>query len=130
LSLNADEFQANPAVPQDSERAMKKHFLKMTRQERDAEAKKWERGISFDDTAPMSKRSKALWDLAKRGRGRPKKPAGEKARRVLLSIDPKLLAHAEAFASLNKLDRSKLFSLSVQAYIASAPSQKKGGPTS
>lgn len=95
-----------------------KDFLGMTADERDAEAKKWEGGISFEDTRPMSVRSKALWEIAKRGRGRPKKPAGERAKRVLISMDPKLLALVEAFARSKGVDRSKLFALSVQAFIA------------
>jgi hypothetical protein len=97
---------------------MSKNFFKMTRSERDAEAKKWEKGISFDETRPMSKRSKALWALAKRGRGRPRKPADQKVVRVLISLEPRLLEHIEAFASSKGLDRSKLFSLSVQAFMA------------
>ncbi len=97
---------------------MSKMFLKMTAQERDAEAKKLEKGITFKDTRPLSKRSQTLWSLAKRGRGRPRKPAGEKAERILISIEPRLLALIEEFAGANRLDRSKLFALSVQAFIA------------
>src|SRR5690242_14168773 len=96
----------------------KKAFLTMTSEERDAEAKKWESGISFDQTRPMSKRSRALWEMARRGRGRPRKPANQRAKRVLISLDPKLFALVEEFASSKGLDRSKLFSLSVQAFIA------------
>jgi hypothetical protein len=97
---------------------MKKDFLRMTAEERDAEAKKLERGISFKDTRPLSKHSRALWELAKRGRGRPRKPAGEKAERILISIEPQLLALIEKFTASNGLDRSKLFALSVKAFIA------------
>ena len=97
---------------------MSKDFLSMTREERNAETKKWERGISFDETRPLSKRSQALWEQAKRGRGRPRKPANERAKRVLISLDPNLLALVEAFASSKGLDRSKLFALSVQAFMA------------
>lgn len=93
-------------------------FLSKTPAERDVEAKQWERGISFEETRPMSKRSQALWELAKRGRGRPRKPADAHARRVLISLDPQLLAMAETFASAKGLDRSKLFALSVQAFMA------------
>ncbi len=57
--------------------AMSRHFLQMTTAERDAEAKKWEKGASFEDTRPLSKRSKSLWELAKRGRGRPAKKKAE-----------------------------------------------------
>jgi hypothetical protein len=95
----------------------KKDFLKMTSAERDTEAKKWATGISLEDTRPMSKRSQALWEIAKRGRGRPQKPANERAKRVLISLDPKLLALVEAFATSKGLDRSKLFSISVRAFM-------------
>jgi hypothetical protein len=90
----------------------------MSPAERDAEAKKWERGISFEETRPLTKRSKAMWETAKRGRGRPRKATGDRAKRVLISLDPKLFALVETFASSKGLDRSKLFSLSVRAFIA------------
>jgi hypothetical protein len=95
-----------------------KDFMSMTPAQRDAEAKKWERGVSFEETRPMSKRSRALWELAKRGRGRPRKPADAHARRVLISLDPELFALVDAFAAARGLDRSRLFALSVQAFMA------------
>lgn len=95
-----------------------KDFTSMTPAQRDAQAKQWERGISFEETRPLSKRSQAFWELAKRGRGRPRKPAEAHARRVLISLDPELFARVEAFASAKGLDRSKLFAVSVQAFMA------------
>src|SRR5208282_3352721 len=97
---------------------MKKPFLKMADQERDAEAQKWQSGISYHQTRPLSRRSQVLWAMAKRGPGRPRKPEGEKAQRVLISLDPRLLAVVEAYASANDLDRSRLFALSVEAFMA------------
>ena len=102
-----------------------KDFLKMTPEERDAEAKKWERGISFNETRPMSKRSQALWETARRGRGRPRKPAGERVRRILISIDPNLFALVEAFTASKGIDRSKLFAASVQAFMEAEKAIKK-----
>ena len=96
---------------------MSKDFMKMKPDERNAEAKKWESGVSFEKTRPLSKRSQALWEMAKRGRGRPRKPVDEQAKRVLISLDPDLFALVETFASLKGLDRSKLFALSVEAYM-------------
>jgi hypothetical protein len=104
---------------------MSKHFLKMTKDERDAEAKSLEKGIPIKDTRPLSKHSQVLWGLAKRGPGRPPKLASEKAKRILISIEPKLLIAIEAFASANDLDRSKLFALSVQAFIASDSAHRR-----
>jgi hypothetical protein len=97
---------------------MSKSFLNLTAAERDAEARKWEKGISFEKTRPLSKRSRALWELAKRGRGRPAKPAHQRVRRVLISIDPQLFELIESFTASNGLDRSKLFALSVKAFMA------------
>jgi hypothetical protein len=96
---------------------MSKDFFKMSAAERDAKAKTWEREFSLDETRPMSKRSQALWKLAKRGRGRPRKAAGERAKRVLISLDPTVIAMADAFASSQGLDRSRLFAISVKAFI-------------
>lgn len=98
---------------------MSKKFLDMTDAERDQEAKKWGKGISFQETRPLSKRSKALWQMAKRGRGRPPKPANQRVRRVLISLEPQLFDLVETFAATRGLDRSKLFALSVKAFIAS-----------
>jgi hypothetical protein len=81
-------------------------------------AKKLEKEFSFEDTRPLSPHSKVLWTVAKRGRGRPRKPASEKARRILISIEPSLLALIEQFIAANGLDRSKLFALSAQAFMA------------
>lgn len=66
-------------------------FLRMTPAERDAVAKKWERGLSFKETRAMTKRSQSLWELAKRGRGRPRKPAKAHAPRVLICSTPSYL---------------------------------------
>jgi hypothetical protein len=96
---------------------MSKSFFKMTAKERDAASAKLECGISFADTRPLSKQSRALWNLAKRGRGRPRKPEGEKSKRILISLEPRLLADVEEFAAANDLDRSKLFALSVQKFM-------------
>ena len=53
---------------------------------------------------------------AKRLRGRPK--LGRGARSVLITIDPKLLKSADAFAKKKKLSRSALFSMSVARAIS------------
>jgi len=98
---------------------MKKSFLKMTPAEREADLAKVERGVSFNRTCPMSPRSKALWELAKRGPGRPRKTDEERAARFLVSMDPRLLEMVDAFASERSLDRSKLIALSLEAFIAS-----------
>lgn len=103
----------------------RKDFLKMTNEERDAEAKKWEKGVSFNATRPLSRRSQALWELAKRSRGRPRKPPHERAKRVLISLDPAVFALVKSFASSKGLDQSKLFSISVLAFIEAETAMEK-----
>lgn len=98
---------------------MKKSFLNMTPAEREADLARFERGISFNRTRPMSPRNKALWELVRRGPGRPRKAEEEKASRFLVSMDPRLLELVDAFAADRRLDRSKLIALSLEAFIAS-----------
>lgn len=50
----------------------------MTPAEREADLAFLEKGISFEQTRPLSPKGKALWELAKRGPGRPAKRRGEK----------------------------------------------------
>lgn len=109
---------------------MTKNFFEMTSAEREADVAKLERGVSFDETRPLSAKGKALWELAKRGPGRPPKPKGEKAARFLVSMDPKLLTVVEAFASSKGLDRSKLIALSVRAFMAADDAHQQVRPDS
>jgi hypothetical protein len=97
---------------------MSKSFLKLTAKERDIEAQKLETEFTFEQTRPLSPRSRSLWKMAKRGRGRPRKSADEKARRILVSMEPGLLLLIEKFTAATGIDRSKLFALSVKAFIA------------
>ena len=97
---------------------MSKEFLKMTPAQREADLAKFEHGVSFEQTRPLSPRDRALWELAKRSRGRPRKAANEKAARVMVSLNRPLLTAVEAFAAANGLDRSKLIALSLQAFLA------------
>lgn len=106
---------------------MNKPFLKMSAAEREADLAKFENGISFEQTRPLSPQARGLWELAKRGRGRPRKPENQKAARIMVSIEPALLAAAEAFAATNHLDRSRLIALSLRAFLASDSAHKQAG---
>jgi hypothetical protein len=46
-----------------------KSFFAMTDAERDAEIARFDKGIRFEDTRPLSAKSRLLWAMAKRGRG-------------------------------------------------------------
>ena len=82
-----------------------------------ASSKKLE-GIEFDQTRELTPAEKALWDRAKRGPGRPRKPASEKAARVLVTVEPALLAAADAYARHHKISRAELFARGLAAIMA------------
>jgi hypothetical protein len=93
-----------------------KPFLKMTPAEREADLKGFDKGLSFDQTRPLSAKGKLLWQRAKRGR--PPKPAGQKAARVLITVEQDLLARADAFAKERGLSRSELIARGIHSVLA------------
>jgi hypothetical protein len=80
----------------------------------------------FDKPSPpgrfrtMTARERRRWQRAKRGRGRPSKAPGEKAVRVLVTIQPPLLAEADAFARSHGLSRSELFARGLRVVFAAS----------
>lgn len=109
---------------------MSKGFLRMSPAEREADLAKFEKGIAFEETKTLSPRARELWELAKRSRGRPRKPQDQKAARFMVSMEPSLLAAAEAFAAANRLDRSRLIALSLRAFLASDAAHQEAAATS
>lgn len=97
----------------------RKSIWNATAAERDAAVADLE---AFDPhkAKPLSKRGRVLWKAATRGRGRPRKPAGEKTRRVVISVEPRLLKRMDAFAKSHGLDRSKLIAKGVENVMATA----------
>jgi hypothetical protein len=73
------------------------------------EASKKLQGVRFEKTRELTPAERALWNQAKRGRGRPKKAPGDKAARVLVSIAPGLLAEADEYARRQGISRAELF---------------------
>jgi len=49
-----------------------KSFFEMTSTERDHAIKEFDRESLFEESRPLSPKGKALWELAKRRRGRPR----------------------------------------------------------
>ena len=73
-----------------------KSFFKMTPAERDADVARYDQGVDFERTAPLSAPQRARWERAKSGTS-PMQAVNEEAR-VLISVNPKLLAKAHARA--------------------------------
>ena len=93
---------------------MAKDFTKMTTAERDAEAEAF-KGLTFEQTEPLSAENGKLWEMAKRGR--PRKPPGSHAERVMITLDPALVAAVVRFAAENGLTRSGLIAAAVRKFI-------------
>jgi hypothetical protein len=86
-------------------------YGKMTREELDRESDKYDAEFSGDEFMRMTKQQLAdYYARIQRGRdrkrGRPAKPSAEKAARVLLTMEPKLLAATDKAAKKAGLTRA------------------------
>ena len=99
---------------------MSKPFTKMTASELAVATREFDKPSPPGRFHPMTARERRRWKCAKRGRGRPSKAPGQKAVRVLLTIQPPLLAEADAFARSHGLSRSDLFARSLRIVFAAA----------
>jgi hypothetical protein len=91
------------------------------------EASKKLEGIRFEKTRDLTPAERASWEQAKRGPGRPRKPAGEKAARVLVTISPRLLAAADAYAQREGISRAELFARGLAAVLPKVRGNRKTG---
>lgn len=80
------------------------------------------RGLTLENTRPLSKRQRQRWEDAKRGR--PRKAPGTKAVPTLITVEPKLLRRADAYAKRAGLSRSELFAQAVRARIEMASTSR------
>jgi len=99
---------------------MSKPFMKMTASEQADATREFDKPSPPGRFHPMTALERRRWERAKRGRGRPSKAPGQKAMRVLLTIQPPLLAEADAFARRHGLSRSDLFARSLRIVFAAA----------
>jgi hypothetical protein len=92
-----------------------KSFFEMTGAEREEVAKEFDRESLLEESRPLSPKGKALWDLAKRRRGRPRLGTG--AVKVLVTFDPALLDRVDAYAKDVNLKRSQLIARALEKEI-------------
>lgn len=92
-----------------------------------AEASKKLEGIRFERTRELTPAERTRWDNVRRGPGRPRKPVGEKAARVLVTIAPNLLAEADAYARRHRISRAELFARGLIAVLAKDAGNRKTG---
>lgn len=82
-----------------------------------AEATRELDNVRFEDTKQMTAAQRRNWTASRRGPGRPRKPPGEKAARVLVTLKPQLLADADAYAAKQGLTRAELFARGLAAIL-------------
>ncbi len=95
-------------------------FGRMTREAFDAESDRYD----AEFVALRAKRAANAGSHPKK-RGRPRKPPGEKAARVLITMTPKLLAAADAAAGRRGLTRAGLIRQAILDWLARAPRRRK-----
>jgi hypothetical protein len=100
-----------------------KSFFAMTDAERDEEVARFEKGIRYEETRPLSAKSRLLWERARQARGRPPKPT--KAARVLITVEPELLSLADRFARRNGLSRSEMIARGLHLVMAAGNAAKR-----
>jgi hypothetical protein len=86
----------------------RKSFFDMTHAEKEAEVARLARGTDYKETRPLSAKEKALWEAARRGRGRPPKAPGAKSVAVQVTFEPRLLQKIDHYAHSKKMSRSQL----------------------
>jgi len=83
--------------------------------------------IGFEQTRALTPDERAAWNQARRGPGRPRKPAGEKAARVLITIAPDLLAAADDYAQREGVTRAELFARGLQQILVKHRGSRRNG---
>jgi hypothetical protein len=95
-------------------------YGEMSREQFDAESDRYDREFSA-----LKSRHIANTKPHPRKRGRPTKPAGRKAARVLITITPRLLAAADAAATRKGLTRAGLIRQAVLDWLSRQPNTRK-----
>jgi hypothetical protein len=95
-----------------------KSFFDLTKSEKEAVVARLAKGTDYADTRPLSSKDKALWEAAKRGRGRPPKPPEAKAVAVQVTFEPQLLHKIDAYAAARKMSRAELLARGAKLAMA------------
>jgi len=98
-----------------------KPWSEMTAEELEAATRSFE-NIRLKDTRPLNEKELAIWERAKRGRGRPRN--GEGAVRVLVTLERRLKSAADEFAKKKGIGRSELITRALRQVIGSAKGLK------
>lgn len=104
-----------PLVPQ-----LPGKFGQMTHEELDAESDQYDVEFSAMRAPPALNRNPHP-----RKRGRPRKPQEQKSARVLITMEPRLLAAADADAERRGLTRAGLIQQAVQDWLIRQPRRRK-----
>ncbi|MGA2499924.1 MAG: ribbon-helix-helix domain-containing protein [Tepidisphaeraceae bacterium] len=75
--------------------------------------------VSIKTMKPLSPHNRIWWESARRGPGRPRKPANERAVSIQITMDPKLLNDVDNVADQTGKSRSELIATGLQSVLRS-----------
>jgi len=90
-----------------------------------AKASKELEDMDFDQMRSLTPAERASWGRARRGPGRPRKAAVDRAARVLVTIAPTLLAEADGYARRQGISRAELIARGIVAVLAKGRGNRK-----
>jgi len=96
----------------------KKTFWEMTKAERDAMVKEFDKPIRFEATRPLTRAERAHWQRARRGPVYSLSVYNGKERTIRVRVDEFLLKRFDAFAKRNHMTRDEFITRSFRSAIA------------
>ncbi|MFI5380710.1 MAG: CopG family ribbon-helix-helix protein [Tepidisphaerales bacterium] len=75
--------------------------------------------VSIKSMKPLSPRNQMWWESARRGPGRPRKPADERAVSIQITMDPKLLHDVDNMADQTGKSRSEIIATGLRNALRS-----------
>lgn len=75
--------------------------------------------VSLKSMKPLSPQNQMWWESARRGPGRPRKPANQRAVSIQITMDPKLLNDVDDVADQTGKSRSELIATGLRSVLRS-----------
>lgn len=102
-------------------------FDALSDQEKEKVAAYFERGISFEETQPLTAKERARWERVKRKKpGRPR--IGDGAKVISLSMERGLLERADAYAKRAGISRAQLVAEGIELRLRAGDNFRVGNP--
>jgi hypothetical protein len=94
---------------------LSKPYWEMNTRELAEATREFDGDLDWSRLRPLNAKEKALWERAKRKRGRP--PVGEGSKVISLSVEKSLLQRSDNFAKKQGLTRAQLFARALESLL-------------